>query len=83
MKQEWQYRYEHEKACRNAQCVVLDIEIPKDEIYGELNEVPGLHYRKFNGKVFFAHLEANGHSRAEYERCQCNKDNQFQIKKTS
>ena len=72
---DWEKRYLHDRAFRDARCIAAGVEIPEDPRYGTLREPTDIRYRtRFDGERFFAALEERGHSAAEFEKCKCRRE---------
>lgn len=78
-KEEWQYRYEHRLAVRNAQVAALNnpknplgriVDLPKDEKYGTIKRIPNLG-RTFSAEFFWPELRKRGHTSMMFEACSC------------
>jgi hypothetical protein len=65
---EWEKRYLHEKAVRDAYCEAEGIPIPQNEQYGVLKR---LVFTAFHGKLFWPILNEKGHDKCEFEKCRC------------
>jgi len=67
--QDWEYRYQHDKAVRDSQCVSLGVDIPDDQ-YGRLT-VPDNLFMRYKGREFWAEMNKRGHTAGDFDRCGC------------
>ena len=68
--QQWEKRYRHEKAVREAliKCGNKPSEPIEDCPYGTL---PKVKVRQFNGEIYWGHMKDKGHSSSDFESCSC------------
>lgn len=71
LEQEWERRLAHERAVRDSHVAAGNIPAPTSpDPEGGMRTYD---VWRFNGKKFFAALEAAGHTKAVYTDCKCSK----------
>jgi hypothetical protein len=75
MMEDWEYRYRHERAVRNAQMLMLGLTPPEDE-YGKLTPSPEICLLNFRGPEFweaFKKEDGGVHTSTNFNDCKCHR----------
>ena len=69
--EQWEKRYLHAKAVRDAYYYMNGEEPPSGEQYGQLTFPSTYMLLRYNGDLFWEFMKKEGHDFCEFERCCC------------
>jgi hypothetical protein len=67
----WELNLAHDKAIRDGQAIMNGVPLPIQDPPGGLKMLKPNQLTKFNGKLFWAHMEGLGHNSTSYQKCSC------------